>query len=158
MFFDREPWQMCNLHSIECDQNESCKLRYAAGPKPTLKSRVRIVKNELGGSATQHELRGVGTWRGYNGMNRGTGGLTPPSIRTLLKSVGRSKKLRSIHDNSFIHRAFFGYQNMASYHCPHSWKFKNRVPLSFIITLDIWIPTFSWNLFEIGLCNTENLY
>ena len=31
--------------------------------------RVRIVKNELGGSATQQELKG---WN--NGMNRGTGG------------------------------------------------------------------------------------
>ena len=44
------------------------------------------VKNELGGSATQQELRvwGVG---GHNGKNRGTGGLNPPnppSIRTLI--------------------------------------------------------------------------
>ena len=29
-------------------------------------TRVRIVKNELGGSATQQELRG---WRGHNGIN-----------------------------------------------------------------------------------------
>ena len=38
--------------------------------------RVKIVKNELGGSATQQELRhwGVG---GHNGMNRRTGGVKP---------------------------------------------------------------------------------
>ena len=41
--------------------------------------RVRIVKNELGGSATQREVRGWGVWGGggHNGMNRGTGGLNP---------------------------------------------------------------------------------
>ena len=45
--------------------------------------KVRIVKYELGGSATQQELRG---WEeGHNGMNRGTGELPPPpSIRTLV--------------------------------------------------------------------------
>ena len=44
-------------------------------------NRVRIVKNELGGSATQQELRGCGVG-GFNGMNRGTGGLNPqPSPR-----------------------------------------------------------------------------
>ena len=47
--------------------------------------RVRIVKNELGGSATQQELRGWGVLGGHNGMNRGTGGgggvnPQPPSI------------------------------------------------------------------------------
>ena len=46
--------------------------------KPTVSfnDRVRIVKNELGGSATQQELRGWGV-EGHNGMNRGAGGLTP---------------------------------------------------------------------------------
>ena len=38
---------------------------------------VRIVKNKLGGSAIQQELRrwGLGV---YTGMNRGTGGGPPP--------------------------------------------------------------------------------
>ena len=48
---------------------------------------VRIVKNELGGSATQQELKGWGLGD-HNGMNRGTAwGLNPnsPSIRTLLQ-------------------------------------------------------------------------
>ena len=47
------------------------------------------MKNELGGSAIQQELKvwGLG---GHNGMNRGTGGLNPqpPSIRTLGQSFG----------------------------------------------------------------------
>ena len=34
------------------------------------------MKNELGGSATQQELRGWGVG-GHNGIDRGTGGLTP---------------------------------------------------------------------------------
>ena len=42
--------------------------------EPLIVVRVRIVKNELGGSATQQELR---DWGGHNGMNRGTGGLNP---------------------------------------------------------------------------------
>ena len=44
---------------------------------------VRIVKNELGGSATKQELRGggLGVREGHNGMDRGTGGLTPPPPR-----------------------------------------------------------------------------
>ena len=44
------------------------------------------MKNELGGSATQQELRDLGLGGGgHNEMNRGTGGLNPnpPSIRTL---------------------------------------------------------------------------
>ena len=58
--------------------------------KQTLKSRVRIVKNELGGSATQQELRDWGV--GGRGVTMGTGELgwgvkPPPSIRTLLKSI-----------------------------------------------------------------------
>ena len=44
--------------------------------RPT--SRGRIVKNELGGSATQQELKSWGGWGGHNGMNRGTGGVEPP--------------------------------------------------------------------------------
>ena len=42
---------------------------------------VRIVKNELGGSATQQELRGWGVKDGHNGMDRGTGGYKPPNPR-----------------------------------------------------------------------------
>ena len=42
--------------------------------------RVQIVKNELGGSATHQEMRGWGGW-GHNGMDRGTGGLNPPTPR-----------------------------------------------------------------------------
>ena len=37
-------------------------------------------ENELGGSATQQELRSWGLG-GHNGMNRGTGGLNPPTPR-----------------------------------------------------------------------------
>ena len=37
-----------------------------------MEGRVRIVKNELDGSATQQELRSWGL--GHTGMNRGTGG------------------------------------------------------------------------------------
>ena len=43
------------------------------------------MKNELGGSATQQELRGWGHngmnrgTGGHNGMTRGTGGLNPPT-------------------------------------------------------------------------------
>ena len=48
----------------------------------THRGRVPIVKNELGGSATQQELTGGG----HNGMNRGTGGgvNTPPPPHTHL--------------------------------------------------------------------------
>ena len=42
--------------------------------------RVRIVKNELRGSATQQELRGWGFGGSHNGMNSGTG-VKPPNPR-----------------------------------------------------------------------------
>ena len=55
-----------------------CQLEYTQVPGG-LMLRVRIVKNELGGSATQQELRG---W-GHNGLNRGTGELNPqPAINS----------------------------------------------------------------------------
>ena len=44
-----------------------------------LHARVRIVKNELGGSATQQELRGWGVTMEWTGEL----GVKPPSIRTL---------------------------------------------------------------------------
>ena len=47
--------------------------------------RVRIVKNELGVSATQQELKswGLGVEGSHNELNRGTGGVLnfPPSPR-----------------------------------------------------------------------------
>ena len=58
------------------------------------RARVWIVKNELGRSATQQELRG---WEfgGHNGMNGGTEGLNPrqpplPSIRTLQQAAAHT--------------------------------------------------------------------
>ena len=49
-------------------------------------TRVQIVKNELGGSATQQELRGWGSW-GSQWNEQGNWGVIPqrtPSIRTLV--------------------------------------------------------------------------
>ena len=55
-------------------------------------TRVRIVKNELGGSATQQELKGWGSqWN-----EQGNWGLNPhpPSIRTLVGTyIAYNKKL-----------------------------------------------------------------
>ena len=66
--------------SYPCMSTESMNIKYLVSrvlqPLYKLRSlvhaRVRIVKNELGGSATQQELRGWGL--GQNGRNRGTGG------------------------------------------------------------------------------------
>ena len=62
--------------------------------------RVRLVKNELGGSATHQELR---VW-GHNGMNRGTeggGGCNPSSLRILPVPVTVPESM-SVPDLMFV--------------------------------------------------------
>ena len=60
---------------------------------------VRIVKNELGGSATQQELRG---W-GHNGKNMGTGGLNPqPPVNSNPDWLSSSVVIQSFEDFSMV--------------------------------------------------------
>ena len=58
--------------------------------------RIRIVKNELGESATQKELRG---W-GPDGINRGTGGLNPhPPVNP---NPGNNNRIALNSNESFL--------------------------------------------------------